>query len=148
MPADAAALNEDAVIACADLVGRAGASDFEIGYLHDDVPIEEAGWYAVAKFKGARITTESHRSPTTAAIALAERLLAGATCRCRKPVTMSGATPGCRWHLVGPRWEPGCDMPSIRVDGERGDVAAMQRALAQPTNRAARRAARRKDGAQ
>lgn len=137
--------NEDAVIACADLVGRTGASDFEIGYLHDNVPVEDAGWYAVAKYKGARITAEEHQSPTTAAMALAERLLAGATCRCRRPVSMSDSMPGCRWRLNGRRWEPGCDAESIHVQGERGDVEAMQRALNQaPLNRAERRAARRR----
>lgn len=133
-------LNEDVVVACADLVGRAGASDFELGYLHDDVPVEEAGWYGVAKYRGARITVEDHRSPTGAAMALAERILAGATCRCRLPVTLSDAAPGCRWRLVGKRWEPGCDEPSISVPGRRGDIAAMQQAFA--PNRAARRAAK------
>ncbi len=141
-------MNEDAVIACADLVGRAGASDFEIGWMHDDVPIEEAGWYAVAKYRGARITTDEHRSPTTAAMALAERILASATCRCRQPVSLSDFVRGCRWRLVGKRWEPGCDAPPVRVEGRRGDHAAMQRALAQAPagNRAARRAARRRRG--
>lgn len=137
-------INDDVVIACADLVGRAGASGFEIGYLHDDVPVEEAGWYAHAQYRGARITVEDHRSPTGAALALAERLLSGATCRCRKPVTLSGGQPGCRWRLAGQRWEPGCDAPSLTVKGTPGDYAAMQRAMAEPTNRAARRAAKRK----
>jgi len=42
-------LDEDALIAAADLVGRTGATGFEIGYLHDDVPAEKAGWYAHAQ---------------------------------------------------------------------------------------------------
>jgi hypothetical protein len=134
-------MNEDAVMACADLVGRAGASDFEIGYLHDDVPVEQAGWYAVAKFQGARLTAEDHQSPTLAAMALSERLLRGAACRCRQPVTLSDSGQGCRWRLVGKKWEPGCDAPSVHVEGPRGDLAAMHRALAQaPANRAERRA--------
>jgi hypothetical protein len=138
-------LNDDVVIACADLAGRAGASGFEIGYLHDDVPVAEAGWYAHAQYRGARITVEDHRSPTGAALALAERLLRGATCRCRRPVTLSDRIEGCRWRLAGQRWEPGCDAAPITVrDGHRGDHAAMQRALAQPANRAERRAAKRK----
>lgn len=137
-------MNDDVVIACADLVGRAGASEFEIGYLHDDVPAEEAGWYAHAQYRGARITVEDHRSPTGAALALAERLLSGATCRCRQPVTLSDGQPGCRWRLVGQRWEPGCDAPPVRVNGQSGDYAAMQRAMAEPMNRAERRAAKRK----
>jgi hypothetical protein len=129
----------DIVIACADLVGRSGASDFLIGYLHDDVPVEEAGWYAYAQFRGARITVDDHRSPTDAALALAERLLRGATCRCRRAVTLTDGRDGCRWRLVGQRWEPGCDVAPVRVDGARGDYAAMRRAMAQPTNRAGRR---------
>lgn len=135
-------MNEDAVLACADLVGHAGASEFEIGYLHDDVPVEEAGWYAVAKYRGARITAEDHRSPTTAAMALAERLLAGATCRCLRLVSLSDGVDGCRWRLAGQRWEPGCDAPPLNVKGGRGDHAAIERALAEAGNRAQRRAAR------
>jgi hypothetical protein len=136
-------MNDDVVMACADLVGRSGASGFEIGYLHDDVPIEEAGWHASAQFKGARIMVQDQRSPTGAALALSERLLRGAACRCLKPVTLSDSAEGCRWRLVGKRWEPGCDVAPIRVKGERGDHAAMQQAL---TNRAQRRAAGRKGG--
>src|SRR6202035_2515601 len=37
--------DEDAVKACADLVGRTGAKSFECGYLRDNVPAEQAGWY-------------------------------------------------------------------------------------------------------
>lgn len=138
-------MNEDAIVACADLVGRAGASAFEIGYLHDDVPVEEASWYASASYRGARIVAEEHRSPTTAAMDLAERILRGAMCRCRKPVTLSDARPGCRWTLVGRRWQPSCDAEPIHVTGaDRGDLAAMQRAAAGPINRAERRAAKRR----
>ena len=121
----------DAVLACADLVGRAGARDFEIGFMRDDVPVAEAGWYAVATYQGARVITDEHRSPTTAAMALAERLLTGATCRCGKPVALADGSAGCRWRLVGKRWEPGCDVPPVHVKGERGDHAAMVRALAE-----------------
>lgn len=134
----------DAVVACADLVGRAGASDFEIGYIRDDVPAEEAGWYAVATYKGARIIADEHRSPVTAAVALSERLLRDAMCRCRRPVALSDDGQGCRWQLLGKRWEPGCDAPPVRVPGERGDHAAMVRAMAEPPNRAERRAAKKR----
>lgn len=122
-------MNADTVIACADLVGRAGASGFEIGYLHDDVPIEKAGWYAHAAYQGARLTVEDRKSPSEAAQALAERILRGATCRCRKPVALNDTAPGCRWQLLGKRWEPSCDVPSIRVQGKRGDYTAMNRAM-------------------
>jgi hypothetical protein len=138
------AMHGDAVVACADLVGRAGASGFEIGYLHDDVPVEEAGWYASASYKGARLMADEHRSPTAAAMALAERILGGAACRCGKPVALNDEQPGCRWTLMGKRWEPGCDAPPLRVKGERGDHAAMVRALEESGNRADRRAAKRR----
>lgn len=134
------AMNGDVVVACADLVRRAGARDFEIGYLHDDVPVEEAGWYAVASYQGARLMVDEHRSPTAAALALAERILSGATCRCRRPVVLDDDRAGCRWRLVGRRWEPGCDAPPLQVQGKRGDHAAIAAALAQPMNRAQRRA--------
>lgn len=126
----------DAVIACADLTSRAGASGFEIGYQRDGVPAQDAGWYATATYRGARIMTDEHRSPTGAAMALAERLFAGATCRCKQPVVLSDGRDGCRWTLVGQRWEPGCDVAPIHVQGARGDQAAMERALgAAPGNR-------------
>jgi hypothetical protein len=138
-------MNDDVVAACANLTDRCGASGFEIGYLHDDVPVEQAGWHASAEFKGARIMVEDQQSPTMAAFALAARLLTGAQCKCGRPVTMTDDRPGCRWRLMGPRWEPGCSAPAVRVSGERGDLGAMHAALAERQgNRAERRAARRK----
>lgn len=117
------------VKACAHLVGRAGASGFEIGYVHDDVPVEEAGWYAVAFYQGARITADDHKSPALAAYALAVRLLTGAQCRCGKPVVLGG-DKGCRWKLTGDRWEPGCAAPPITVTGgTRGDYEAISAAM-------------------
>ena len=143
-----AGMHEDAVVACADLVGRAGASGFEMGWTCPHVPdgpddhnCPDVTWHAHAQYQGARIMTDEHQSPSTAALALAQRLLDGAKCRCREPVTLSDAQPGCRWQLVGKRWEPGCDVEPVRVDGARGDHAAMVRAMAQPpANRAERRA--------
>lgn len=124
-------VNEDVIVACADLAGRAGARGFEIGYLRDDVPTEDAGWYAVATYRGARLMTDEHRSPSAAALALAERILAGATCRCGEPVTLSDGGAGCRWRLTGRRWEPGCDAAPIPVPGDdRGDIAAITAAAA------------------
>lgn len=122
-------MNIDAVTACADLVGRAGGLGFEIGYVHDDVPVDEAGWYAHAMYLGARLTAENHASPSAAAQGLAERILRSARCKCGQPVRLNDTSPGCRWRLVGAKWEPGCDAPAIHVEGRRGDVAAMTRAL-------------------
>lgn len=126
---------EDVVLAVADLAYRAGASGFEVGYLRDDVPVEDAGWYATAFYRGARITVDEHRSASTAAIALAERMLRGATCRCGRGVTLADDTPGCRWHLAGQRWEPGCDAPAVKVDANRGDLTAMNRAMRRAAKR-------------
>ena len=141
----ASMLHGDAIVALADLVGRCGASGLELGWVHDDVPVEEAGWYAMASFKGARITEQDHRSPSGAALALAERLLARAQCRCGKTVTLVDPER-CRWRLMGQRWEPSCDAPPVRVEGQRGDLAALQAAMAAPMNQAARRAAMRPAG--
>lgn len=73
-------LDQDALDAAVDLVGRSGARGFEVGYVHEGVPVAEAGWYAHAQYGGARITTEDHRGPVEAAEALARRLLTGAKC--------------------------------------------------------------------
>lgn len=137
-------INDDVVVACVGLVGRAGASGFELGYVHDDVPIEDAGWHASAQYQGVRIVVQDHRSPSGAALALAERLLRGATCRCLKLVTLSDGHEGCRWRLVGQSWEPSCDDKPITIPGgKRGDYAAIQQAVG---NRAQRRAAQRGKG--
>ena len=124
-------LDEDALFAAADLVGRTGAKSFEIGYLHDDVPAADAGWYAQAQYKGARITEEG-KGPVDAAEALARRLLEGGKCtRCGSLIALSGhgafaykspvMTDGttwtaeeaakagqCRWTRMGRRWEAAC----------------------------------------
>lgn len=123
---------DDAVLACADLVGRTGARGFECGYLHEGVPSAEAGWYATAVYRGAKITSENHSSPAEACDGLAVRLLAGAQCQhCkglvsltpggafafRKATLTSGGrwdaedaarAPQCRWKRTGKRWERGC----------------------------------------
>lgn len=121
----------DEVMACADLVNRAGGVEFELGYLHDDVPMSEAGWYAHAKFRGTRITAEDHPSPSSAALVLAERVLSGAQCKCGRTVALRpGSKRGCQWQLVGPRWEPGCNAESIHMPaGTRGDLAKLQQAM-------------------
>lgn len=123
-------MSSDMVLACAALVGRAGAKGFELGYLHDDVPVDEAGWYAQALYNGARITVQDHRSPDGAALALAQRLLSGAACRCGRLVTLNDEAAGCRWQLMGQSWEPSCDAPSIVIPaGGRGDLGAIQAAV-------------------
>jgi hypothetical protein len=132
VPGPPGAGDEDAVKACADLVGRTGAKSFECGYLHDDVPVAEAGWYATAVYRGAKLTAEDKASAAEACDALADRLLSGAQCQhCKGLVALSdgGAfafrratlatgqrwdaedaakAPQCRWTRTGARWERGC----------------------------------------
>lgn len=132
------ALDEDAVIACVDLVGRTGATDFEIGYVNDEPP---HAWYAHAQFRGARITAEDHSGPVEAADALARRLLAGARCRCGRLVALTDAgavavdghlvdgtawtaadaqkAGQCRWTRQGRRWEMGCAHSHVGNRAER-----------------------------
>ena len=126
--------DDDRIIAAAGLVGRTGATSFEIGYLHDGVPNAEAGWFAFARYKGARITVENQMSPPRAAEALAVRLLTGAKCMgCGKLVALSGIgafafanpvmTDGtiftyeqarsaglCRWKRTGNKWGSECGL--------------------------------------
>ena len=135
-------LLEAAVMACADLVGRTGARGFEIGYLHDDVPVDQADWWASAIFRGARIQVDGHIHPAAAATALAVKILTGAKCRCgklvaladdgaiayRKPIMADGsswnaeqsaAAGQCRWRLIGQSWQPSCPEPVGRTKVQR-----------------------------
>jgi len=122
----------DAVTACADLVGRTGARSFECGYVHDDVPVAQAGWYATAVYRGAKIIAEDKATPAEACDALAARLLSGAQCQhCKGLVALPGdgafafrkatlatgerwdaedaaRAPQCRWARTDARWERGC----------------------------------------
>src|SRR5258706_5192328 len=119
----------ESVLASTDLVGRTGAKEFQLGYLHDEPPHQ---WYAQAQYKGARIIEENHAGPSEAADALSRRLLTGARCaHCGGLVALSGsgaaadqdpvmadgtevsaadvsAAGQCRWHRVGPKWVMGC----------------------------------------
>jgi hypothetical protein len=123
-------MDEDAIWAAVDLAGRAGARQLQVGYLHEDVPPEQAGWYAHALYRGARVTEEDHRGPVEALDALARRLFTGARgTHCGGLVALSdtGAVgfPGvprpdgstwteeqiraagrCHWGRVGPRLGP------------------------------------------
>jgi hypothetical protein len=127
------AIDEDVVTAAVDLVGRSGATSLQVGYLHDDVPTDEAGWYAHAQYRGARIIAENHRGPVEACEALARRLLTGAKCaHCSGLVALSSrgaafypgavlvdgsefaegdarARPQCRWTRRGQTWKRGCE---------------------------------------
>lgn len=125
-------MDDDALTAAVDLVGRTGAESFELGYLHDDVPVPQAAWWANAQLRGTRIMVEDQPGPVEAAEALARRILVGGQCQhCGGLVALSDgaavAYPGpmtdgttwteeairaagqCRWRRVGPRWVRGCE---------------------------------------
>lgn len=102
--------DQDALDAGLDLIGRSGAKQIEIGWLHDGVPVAQMGWYAHAQYHGTRITAESC-GPVEAVEALARRLLAGGTCTfCGLKVALSDH-PGkwCRWTRQGAAWVRGCE---------------------------------------
>lgn len=123
--------DDDAAVAAVDLVGRTGATNLDFGYLHEDAPVAQAGWWAHAQYRGSRITVENQPGPVEALEALARRLLTGARCtHCQGLIALSDggavAHPGqmldgttwtegelrtvhqCRWRRMGPRWERGC----------------------------------------
>jgi hypothetical protein len=105
-------LDQDSVIAVADLAGRTGGREFEIGYTSDEGP---PGWYAHVKYAGARIFVGEQPGPVEAADALARRLLSGgALCTwCRGTVVLSGDQQTgvrCRWRRMGPKWIRGCEV--------------------------------------
>lgn len=129
-----ARLDTEAVVAAAELAHRAGGREFEVGYLHDDVPAEQAGWYAHVKLRGGRLTAEDHVGPSEAADALAERILAGGQCQNCGGFTVTTDAPAyrvpaeatladgstrtaadvaeagfCRWRRHGDRWRRDCD---------------------------------------
>lgn len=135
------------------LVGNTGARTLEFGYLHDDVPSEQAAWWATAAYRGAKLGVENHVGPAEALEALAEKLLTGARCQwCKGLVALSQrgavAYPGsvmadgsrmpdspdalaslgqCLWGRAGARWEPGCLHGASTAPGAPRDRAARRR---------------------
>jgi hypothetical protein len=89
-------LDQDAMVATVDLVGRSGAREFELSWSCPHTPGEEDGhscpgvrWHAHAQYRGVRLSGLDRPGPVEAAEALARRLLTGATCRCGRLVTLS-----------------------------------------------------------
>lgn len=103
-------IDEDALTAAIDLIGRSGAVGAEVGYLDDDGPAAAARWYAQARYSGARIIEQDYPGPVEAAEALARRILDGGTCtHCGRIVTLGPAIGDvCRWERIGRTWERGC----------------------------------------
>lgn len=115
----------DAVVAAAEVVGRSGGREFEVGWLYDDedappgwpegvaVPVEEQRWYATARWKGALLKGEG-AWPWEACERLAARILHGGQCiACRQKINLvpeqgSWADGNCNWHREGKHWIRGC----------------------------------------
>ncbi|GJF04990.1 hypothetical protein [Pseudonocardia sp. D17] len=126
-------VEDDALFAGLDLIGRTGARQVEIGYLNEGVPVHLADWYCSAHYRGARIIVEHHRGPVEAVEAMVRRLLTGGRCtHCGGLTALSddGATayPGahmadgttwtldeitaagqCRYTRVSRKWVRGCE---------------------------------------
>lgn len=133
-------LDEDALRAGVDMIGRTGARSLEFGYLHEGVPVEQAGWWATALYRGTKLSSEGHRSAEEAVNGLAQRLLTGAKCtHCGGLISLfteggiahagpdgeitlldgskwnlSEITRFCRYRRIGPRWVRGCERPGAR----------------------------------
>jgi hypothetical protein len=121
-------LDDDAIAAGVALLGRSGAREFEVGYLHDNVPVTEAGWWARVRYPKGRKAVRSHDgrmgSLTGTVTILAEdkpgpleaiedligQVLAGGQCTyCHRRVIIDGyRRKWCRWRRVARNWVPGC----------------------------------------
>ena len=127
----------DAVAAAAGAVRRAGATEFEVGYLDDDVLVEEARWWASTRVRGRRFMVDDQPGPAEAAEALARKVLRGAKCRCGRLVALDGDPGGlggdkvladgtawthaaqeaagtCLWRRHGDTWHRQCESRATR----------------------------------
>lgn len=102
--------DEQALFASVNLIGRSGAKEFQFGWLDDDVPIEEARWWAKARWGGEILTEENHVGPVEAADALARRVMDGGMCvHCQRKISLGQAQPDvCVWHREDDQWVRGC----------------------------------------
>lgn len=126
-------MDEDALVASVDVIGRTGARDLEFGHTGDDhSALADVTWWAVCSYQGTRLMVEDHPNPVAALEALATRVLTGGMCtHCRGLIALSDdgaiafdghlldgspmtreraeAMPQCRWHREGKRWVRGCE---------------------------------------
>jgi hypothetical protein len=118
----------EAIVAAAEIVGRAGGKQFEVGYLYDDetpppgwpegkpVTAADASWYATARWNGALLKGEGDH-PAEACERLAARILHGGQCvACGNRINLipgEGRWPesegNCNWYREGKHWLRGCD---------------------------------------
>lgn len=123
VPAD---IDEDMLIAGADMVVRAGGKNFEVGWHpdDDDKPLRQQRWYAQATFHdrpdklgaaaGRTARVDDKPGPDFAADALARGLLEGGACQhCGKTIRLnaprSQRNAVCRYQRDGRTWKRGCE---------------------------------------
>lgn len=121
-------MDDDAMVAAVEMIGRCGARSFQVGFINDEPPHD---WYAHAQYRGTRITVEKKATPLEATEGLVRQLLAGGQCtHCRKLITLSdfavardktlidgrawskeeqAAAGLCRYRRVGRTWKRGCE---------------------------------------
>jgi hypothetical protein len=130
-------LDEDRMLAAVEVIGRAGATNFEVGYLDDEVPSEMARWWASAKWRGTKVLVEDETGPDVAAEALAFKVIVPGQCvHCGRTITVrridddgtpliytisghplldedaieeTGLDALCVWNRRGRHWLRGCD---------------------------------------
>lgn len=133
--------DNEVIAASVNLFTRCGAQEFDYGHMLENVPSEDADWYAYVGFRGSRITVEHQRGPVQALDALAARVLDGGMCTtCTRICTTrpdgvmvrdtvhvhTGAkvsqeeaaanverNGACHWVRDGDHWYSGCD-PHVR----------------------------------
>ena len=164
-------LDEDALVAAVDLIGRTGARQLHItDGGDDDSPPGIPTWHASAMFQGARIFAEWHPGPVEAAEALACKLITGARCAwCGGLTTLSddGATafvgstfahtgevlteelarslPQCRWTRQGKEWVRGCvETHTVRTYGPSAGTSTRLRGEPEPPRKAKKKEGRRR----
>lgn len=128
-------MDDDALVASVDLIGRTGARDLEIGHDGDgDEPaVSDVRWHAVCSYSGTKVIEDGHPDPVTAVEALARSLMTGGVCtHCQGLIALSDrgaviragsrlldgtvmteerarAMSQCRWTRQGARWARGCE---------------------------------------
>lgn len=98
--------------ATAHIVGRSGATHFELGWEHDDVPVQLMGWYAQASYESEKLRVPGD-GPVEACDALARRVLDGGLCMyCKRTVTLDDLDDlsKCFRSRVGNKWLRGCEV--------------------------------------
>lgn len=106
-------IDQDALDAALDLIGRTGAKQVELGFANEDAPTpEEAEWWASVTYKGAKISVDKRAGPVEAAEDLARKLMHGGMCtHCKRRITLSGRDNSrkyCRWTRKADKWVRGC----------------------------------------